>query len=80
MVFRMKSVCALIKRDWLLAWRVTKKELYRLNRLGKNFFSGKVDSLGICKVIWKRDVNMPSTFTFTFCIRYVPLCPKSHRC
>lgn len=74
-IFRMKSVCALIKRDWLLVWRVTKKGLYRLNRLGKIFFSRK------CYVsVYGKGDNMQSTFTFTYCIYYVFLCPKFKRC
>jgi hypothetical protein len=41
--FRMKSVCALIKRDWQLVWKAIKKGSCRLSRLGKRFLNSSVD-------------------------------------
>lgn len=46
----MKSVCALTKRGWRLAWRVTKKGLCRRNRSGKRFCRG-ARSAGVCEQV-----------------------------
>lgn len=60
----MKSVCALIKRDWLLAWRVTKKGLYRLNKLGKIFFSRKWAVKVYVSVYGASDITVLSTLNY----------------